>query len=387
MRETKPCYAWELWTLHAHPLKIPNTALALRSTRACLSARPQNMLRSRRGQEPLGVAPSCAGVVSSPACPKSDPQPISGGSCGGVSGGGGSGGGEKGRGRPVGDGGELDPTIARLVRKLATKKWVVLYDSLKATFTLQAEGIAREVVFEAMAAAADAAARDALGEGEGEGEGKGGERGVHERRRAAAAELEGLRGCVAAWEAFKDWCEEVRVTHLPAFDASRAVLYNCLGLDYFCIAGRASLGVAHAVRVTVLVCAIATGGRIEYPGDDDAKVDVPAGDGMNDKTLECRVRKFQIPLLCTRTVCQCAFFVNILPAIFSRSCPGRHVLRAAEPADFGGKVPDGRGWVRPGRQHALHPRHRAPQLQAFLRPKRAGTPPRPSQLNWLPATL
>ena len=106
-------------------------------------------------------------------------------------------------GRQAGDG-ELDPTIARLVGKLARKKWVILYDSLKATFTLQAEGIAREVVFEAMAAAADAAARDALG-------GRGGGGGAPDRRRgAAAAELEGLRSCVAAWEAYKDWCEEVR---------------------------------------------------------------------------------------------------------------------------------------------------------------------------------
>lgn len=105
--------------------------------------------------------------------------------------------------RQVGDG-ELDPTIARLVRKLASKKWVLLYDSLKATFTLQAEGVAREVVFEAMAAAASAAARDALGDGKAGGGGA-----HHERRGAAAAELEGLRGCVAAWEAYKDWCEEV----------------------------------------------------------------------------------------------------------------------------------------------------------------------------------
>lgn len=108
-------------------------------------------------------------------------------------------------GRQAGDG-ELDPTIARLVRKLASKKWVLLYDSLKATFTLQAEGIAREVVFEAMAAAADAAARDALGDRKADGVG------ARERRGAAAAELEGLRSCVAAWEAYKDWCEEVRVT-------------------------------------------------------------------------------------------------------------------------------------------------------------------------------
>lgn len=175
------------------------------------------MLRRRRGHEPLGVAPSCAvsssSSSSSSGCPQAKPPAFSGDSrSGGVGTGGASHLGAKEQqqqpntpaaaGRPGGDG-ELDPTIARLVRKLASKKWVLLYDSLKATFTLQAEGIAREVVFQAMAAAADAAARDALEEG------KVGGVGAHERRGAAAAELEGLRGCVAAWEAYKDWCEEV----------------------------------------------------------------------------------------------------------------------------------------------------------------------------------
>lgn len=60
------------------------------------------------------------------------------------------------------------------------------------------------------------------------------------------------------------------------------------------------------------------------------------------------------------------------PSLSRRCCPGRHVLRAVERADFGRTVPDGRCWVRPGRQHALHPRHRASQLQALLRSQRAG---------------
>ncbi|CAB1119583.1 unnamed protein product [Ectocarpus sp. CCAP 1310/34] len=101
-------------------------------------------------------------------------------------------------GRAAADG-EPDPRIARLVRKLSTKKWVVLYDSLKATFTLQAEGIAREVVFAAAAAAAGAAAREDQGKGVVDACGRPG----------ASAGLEGLKGCVAAWEAYKDWCEEV----------------------------------------------------------------------------------------------------------------------------------------------------------------------------------
>lgn len=181
----------------------------------------QNMLRRRRGHEPLGATPSFAGSSSGSGCPQAELPAFSRDSRGG---GVGAGGAFRlglqqqqhqhqyqqmstpAASRQAGDG-ELDPTIARLVRKLASKKWVLLYDSLKATFTLQAEGIAREVVFEAMAAAADAAAQDALGEGK-----AGGVVRAHERRGAAAAELEGLRGCVAAWEAYKDWCEEVRVT-------------------------------------------------------------------------------------------------------------------------------------------------------------------------------
>lgn len=93
--------------------------------------------------------------------------------------------------------GDLDPTISRLVRKLANKGWVRFYDSLKATFTLQAEGIARQVVFDADAIADNAAAA-ALG--------------VDEAPREAAVigiGLERLRLCIAAWEAYKDWCEEV----------------------------------------------------------------------------------------------------------------------------------------------------------------------------------
>lgn len=107
----------------------------------------------------------------------------------GSSGSGGSGGGL----------GDLDPTIARLMRKLTSKKWVLLYDSLKATFTLQAQCIAREIVFAAQAVAANAAAMDASGTGNGP-------------RRADCddAELEGLRDCIAAWEAYKEWCEEVK---------------------------------------------------------------------------------------------------------------------------------------------------------------------------------
>lgn len=172
------------------------------------------MLRRRRGHEPLGATPSSS--ISSSGRPQTEPPSLSRDPRGGV-----AGAGEPSYlgaqrqpmmsppadSRQAGDG-ELDPTIARLVRKLAAKKWVLLYDSLKAMFTLQAEGIAREVVFEAMAAAADAAARDASGEGAG----KSGRAGAaRERRGPAASELEGLRGCVAAWEAYKDWCEEVRV--------------------------------------------------------------------------------------------------------------------------------------------------------------------------------
>lgn len=96
--------------------------------------------------------------------------------------------------------GELEPRIARIVRKLASKRWVLLYDSLKAMFALQAEGIAREVVFEAMAAAAAAGAA-VMNEAE---------KGPQQQRRVSRVELEGLRRCIAAWEVYKDWCEEVR---------------------------------------------------------------------------------------------------------------------------------------------------------------------------------
>lgn len=98
-------------------------------------------------------------------------------------------------------GGDLDPTISRLVRKLASRKWVLLYDSLKATFTLQAQGMAREVMFQAMDVVADAAVLDATGSGERLPQGS--------TARSAAAEVEVLRRCLAAWEAYKDWGEEV----------------------------------------------------------------------------------------------------------------------------------------------------------------------------------
>lgn len=102
-----------------------------------------------------------------------------------------------------GDGGlgDLDPTIARLIRKLTSKKWVLLYDSLKATFTLQAQGVAREVVFAAQTFAANAAAMDAASTGNGA-----------RKAERVAAQLEGLRGCITAWEAYREWCEEVSVS-------------------------------------------------------------------------------------------------------------------------------------------------------------------------------
>lgn len=98
--------------------------------------------------------------------------------------------------------GELDPTIARLVRKLAGKKWVVLYDSLKATFALQAQGLAREVVFAAMAVVDNEAALDSSGR-----------RGLAETERTEnfAVAIAGVQGCIAAWQAYKDWCEEVSI--------------------------------------------------------------------------------------------------------------------------------------------------------------------------------
>lgn len=118
--------------------------------------------------------------------------------------------------------GELDPVIARLVRKLASRKWVLLYDSLKATFSLQAEGIAREAVFEtAAAAAADAAAVGASGKGKGEAL-------REERGGGGLAHLEGLKGCLAAWGAYKDWCEEVRQPP----DRTRRVIFVGLCVFY-----------------------------------------------------------------------------------------------------------------------------------------------------------
>lgn len=148
---------------------------------------PQSMLRRRRGDKPLATTPPCtssnftipteggAGLDSSSHAvePRANAS-----------------------GRP-GDArlDEDNSKIERVVRKLASKKWVVFYDSLKAMFLLQAEGIAREVV----AAISEAAAVGALGKGEGE----------PERRAGGVAVLEGLRASVAAWEAYKDWCEEV----------------------------------------------------------------------------------------------------------------------------------------------------------------------------------
>lgn len=102
-----------------------------------------------------------------------------------------------GRGGDVGLG-DLDPTISRLVRKLTSKKWVLLYDSLKTTFTLQAQCIARETAFAVQPVAANEAAMNASGTGNG-----------LRRANCDDAELEGLRGCIAAWEAYKEWCEEV----------------------------------------------------------------------------------------------------------------------------------------------------------------------------------
>ena len=94
---------------------------------------------------------------------------------------------------------ELEPRIARVARKLASKKWVVLYDSLKTMFMLQAEGIARGVVFEVLAAGISVAVLRAAGKE------------TEARRTGEVAELDGLRRCVRAWEAYKDWGEEVRL--------------------------------------------------------------------------------------------------------------------------------------------------------------------------------
>lgn len=209
---------------------------ALRSLHCRVFSAVQSMLRRRRGDEPLGPSPAstvapepaalAAGGAGSGALAGDAASPRAEGSCAfevqasasrhagsGTGGTGGDGGGDGGGGYAGGDAGlgEQDPRVARLVRKLASKKWVLLYDSLKATFTLQAEGIAREVVLEATtAAAADAAsaacaARDnAFGEGSVEGGGGG-----QQRRALGAAGLERLRRCLVAWEAYKDWCEEV----------------------------------------------------------------------------------------------------------------------------------------------------------------------------------
>ena len=188
----------------------------------------QSMLRRRRGDAPLRASPSCTPASEPPA-----PDARGAGSAtllGDASShkaegscafevqasaprhAGDGAGGDPGGGYAGGDAGlgEQDPRVARLVRKLASKKWVLLYDSLKATFTLQAEGIAREVVVEIAAAAAAAdtsAARAAKANAAGEGSVEGEEA---QRPAIGAARLEGLRRCLAAWEAYKDWCEEVR---------------------------------------------------------------------------------------------------------------------------------------------------------------------------------
>ena len=183
------------------------------------------MLRRRRRDEPLrpSTTPAAlaAGGAGSATLAGDATLPRVEGSCafevqasasrhaGGGTGDDGGGGGYAGGDAVLG---EQDPRVARLVRKLASKKWVLLYDSLKATFTLQAEGIAREVVLEATAAAAaDAAsagcaarANKVFGEGSVEGGGGG-----QQRRALDAAGLERLRRCLVAWEAYKDWCEEV----------------------------------------------------------------------------------------------------------------------------------------------------------------------------------
>ncbi|CAM9271119.1 unnamed protein product [Laminaria digitata] len=112
-----------------------------------------------------------------------------------------------------------DPRVARLVRKLASKKWVLLYDSLKATFTLQAEGIAREVVLEATAAAADAISSGTAC----------GAAGAVGKRASGAAGLERPRRCLAAWEAYKDWCEEVDVYCEPLNEQISAERYRTAG--------------------------------------------------------------------------------------------------------------------------------------------------------------
>lgn len=121
--------------------------------------------------------------------------------------------------------GELDPTIARLVRKLAGKKWVVLYDSLKATFALQAQGLAREVGFAAMAVVDNEAALDSLGR-----------RGLadEEKTENFAVAIAGAQGCIAAWQAYKDWCEEVKTCFYKKQDAT----IGCVCLPRFTSCGQ-----------------------------------------------------------------------------------------------------------------------------------------------------
>lgn len=135
------------------------------------------------------------------------------------------------QGNTDGGSGDLDPTIARLIRKLTSKKWVLLYDSLKTTFTLQAQGIAREVVFAAQTFAANAAAVDAAST-------------ANEARKAerVAAELEGLRGCITAWEAYREWCEEVSVLGccrvLPDADCAHDCAKFCIAPVNFQTVGK-----------------------------------------------------------------------------------------------------------------------------------------------------
>lgn len=90
------------------------------------------------------------------------------------------------------------------------------------------------------------------------------------------------------------------------------------------------------------------------------------GTGVSIEYCCVPVSSFQFP-----TVVSTRWFLSGV----IRPRQGGHVLRAAERADFGGEVPNGGGWLRTGRQHALHPRHRAAQLPAFLRAQRAGDNP------------
>ncbi|CAM9403233.1 unnamed protein product, partial [Discosporangium mesarthrocarpum] len=111
---------------------------------------------------------------------------------------------------------EPDPTVARVFRKLAHKRWVALYDSLKALFSLQAEEVAREVV-RAVASEEQALANAGPSPGPspspapaflclGGGKRCGGGAG----KVAGTKTLLGfLQGCVSAWVVYRDWCEEV----------------------------------------------------------------------------------------------------------------------------------------------------------------------------------